>query len=101
MSCSSLPLSEGEEGSNLSDSVLTNVTSLSPSTHTHPTTLKPLAHVDKEPLVERPSSPALIVSGKVTKSEEQVNFEQGNIDYNGQDSFDNIQKHINKMLKDV
>ena len=54
--------------------------------------------MDKLPEKEHSSLQAVYAS---TKSMEQVNFEEGNVEVSGQDSFENIQKHIANMLGDV
>ena len=87
----------------LSDSVLANINA-PPPTHAYPpTTFTPPTH-DKESIETRGQEAssdyqAVYVFNNTTKSLEQTNFERGSIDFTGLDSFENIQAHIDKMLK--
>ena len=112
---SSLLIQEDEEltgAVKLSDSVLSNVNvsplpSPTPSTHAHPPptlTVTPPDH-ESDPSTESKSTgegatgmqEMYSQSGPV-ETIHQTNFEHGHFDFNGQDSFENIQAHIDKMM---
>lgn len=85
----------------LSDSVLANVNT-PPPTHVHPLTLPPRDNKEaslsrQEESWEQHQSVGEYQS-TITKTVEQTNFERGQIDYTGLDSFSSIQAHIDKML---
>lgn len=90
----------------MSDSVLPHVTTVPSHPHTHtpspPTILTPSSPVTKESSgssQEQDLEDRAFLIDNTTKSVEQVAFESGQIDFHGRDSFNNIQEHIEKMMK--
>ena len=109
---SSLLIQEDEEltgAVKLSDSVLSNV-NISPftlSTHAHPPPTLTVTLPDRESDLSTESKStgpgATGMHEEYSQSDpiertHQTNFEHGYIDFNGQDSFENIQAHIDKMM---